>query len=178
MKRLLLFFFTLTSLFAFEQEVIVENSNFISAIKDDYIDYNRFRVNYNALHGDFSMKVIVDNDTFFSNQDPALFIPTVSNYNPDIPFNTSHEISTDPYDRVKLYRAFIKYEGAQHSLNLGLQRVAFGVGRIWTPVDMFNPLQSLSLESSERAPVLAANYNYVLGDAASITTVVSQQENK
>ena len=186
MKSLLIFFLLLSSINAseIESENIFSNTNFIQYAKSDLanytFDYNRFRWENRSYMDNFSTLLIVDNDTIIGSKylDETSGSPfDTTLYNPDIPFNTSTKIGSNPYDRLKLYRALVKYQDEQHALTIGLQRVAFGVGRIWTPTDMFNPLQSLSLESAERSPVFAADYNYAFSDTGSIELVISRQEN-
>lgn len=186
MKNLLIFLLLLTQINAveIESENIFSNTNFVQYAKSDTdtykFDYNRFRWENRSYLDNFSTLLMVDNDSIIGSKylNDTRDTPLDSTlYNPDIPFNTSYKIGSNPYDRVKLYRALVKYEGEEHAVVLGLQRVAFGVGRIWTPTDMFNPLNSLSLESAERAPVFAADYNYAFSDTGSIEVVASVQEN-
>lgn len=188
MKKALLTLCLLASVFADEVESdnTFSNTNFVqnaqgtlNSVDFNYkFDYNRFRWENKSYFGDFSSYLAIDNDSILG---PS-FLDTAygkrsTNYTADVPFETSKKLGDNAYDRAKVYRALVKYEGDQHALTLGLQRVAFGVGRIWSPVDMFNPLKSLSLESSERAPVLASHYNYAFSDTGSIDLVVSLQEN-
>lgn len=180
--RRLLFFITTTLLWGGEHQWVVENSNFVlnahQANQDYTYDYNRLRLHYNNYYDNFSTVVKVDHEAIFGSK--ILNSPTtnmISRYEPDIPFDTAWNLASDPFQRVKIYRAFTSYITKKHTVNVGLQRVAFGVGRVWTPVDMFNPLQSLSLETGERRPVLAAHYSYALDETAHIEVVTSQQKN-
>ena len=145
--------------------------------EDQQYDYNRFRFENRTYLDNFSTILIVDNDTVIGSKylnsidDSQLYSPE------DVPFEISKKLASNPYDRVKVYRALAKYEGEQHAFVFGLQRVAFGVGRIWTPTDMFNPLKSLSLESAQRPPVLAAYYSYAFSDTGSLELVTSRRKN-
>lgn len=51
---------------------------------------------------------------------------------------------------VSLHRAMVEYQETDYSLFLGRQRVPLGVGRIWNPIDVFNPIDITSFEPEER----------------------------
>lgn len=185
MKKLSIYLLLLGVVYASEIESknIFSNINFVQYAKSDLtgylFDYNRFRWQNSSHSDNFSTLLIVDNDTIIGSKylDETKGTPfDTTLYKPDVPFNTSAKLGSDPYDRVKIYRALVKYEEQGHVFTIGLQRVAFGIGRIWTPTDMFNPLKSLSLESGERSPVFAADYNYAFSDTGSVETVISRQE--
>ncbi len=53
-------------------------------------------------------------------------------------------------NEVDLYRAILEYQRETHSIFLGKQRVPLGVGRIWNPIDVFNPIDITSVEPEER----------------------------
>jgi len=55
--------------------------------------------------------------------------------------------SGEHYDwRHELYRGYVKMETGPFEVSLGRQRVAWGVGRLWTPIDRFSALPPLSLQ--------------------------------
>ncbi len=183
MKQLLLILLLVSLSYSeVEYEQSFTNTNFAlnsNIAQEDYLyDYNRFRYNASIYYKDFSSKFIIDNETLIGNKYLNSALGNLAkNYSSDTPFDITLKLGNSPYDRLKLYRAYIQYEGDKHSFTFGLQRVAFGVGRVWTPVDMFNPLQSISLESSERAPVFAWRYGYALNDTSDFTFVISEQAN-
>ena len=45
-----------------------------------------------------------------------------------------------------LYRGYVQIETERFELSVGRQRVAWGVGRLWTPIDRFSALPPLSLQ--------------------------------
>ena len=59
----------------------------------------------------------------------------------DTPFNTQ----TPFYDyasasvRGRLYRLYGGYDDGENRISAGLQNITMGVGRIWTPTNLFNP---------------------------------------
>jgi hypothetical protein len=64
------------------------------------------------------------------------------------------------HSRLSLYRAYSGLRFKNSTLTIGLQRIALGVGRIWTPVDVFHPLDSFSLETGERPGIAAINFEF------------------
>jgi hypothetical protein len=51
--------------------------------------------------------------------------------------------------RHLLYRAFVKLETRQVELVAGRQRIAWGVGRLWNPIDRFNAIPPLAIEADQ-----------------------------
>ncbi len=64
--------------------------------------------------------------------------------------------------RHRLYRAWLRYEGAHAGLVIGRQRIAWGTARIWNPTDRFNPVDPTALEPTEKTGVdaLIATWRY------------------
>ncbi len=187
MRSVLLFVTLTASLFALESEWRFENTNFLYHSKgvldgDPYTyDYNRFRVTGDLYAGDFSFKMIADNETFIG---PG-YLDTaeygyIKEYDADVPFDTRTDPATreEAADRLKLYRFYGEYIKERHYITVGLMRAAFGVGRIWTPVDFFNPLNSLSVETDEREGVYGAMYEYALSDLSVVQFVVAENRDE
>ena len=57
---------------------------------------------------------------------------------------------TDAGWRHRLYRGWVEAAGAGWTARFGRQRVAWGTGKIWNPVDILNPYQPTALEREER----------------------------
>jgi len=169
--------------YAMESGFGFENTNFIfnsKSLFDDTpytYDYNRFRVTADLYSEDLRFKMIVDNENIVSREYLKTSEHTLSKlYEPDIPFETRSGYSgDDSYENsFKLYRAYAEYYKGKHTIRAGLMRVPFGVGRIWTPVDMFNPLDSLSLETNKREGVFGARYEYAISTLSAAEFIVSQ----
>lgn len=47
------------------------------------------------------------------------------------------------------YRAYVHYEGERVSATLGRQRIPWGVGRLWSPIDRFSEIPPLDLEGDQ-----------------------------
>jgi hypothetical protein len=51
--------------------------------------------------------------------------------------------------RHLLYRAYLQLETERVELALGRQRIAWGVGRLWNPIDRFNAISPLAIEGDQ-----------------------------
>lgn len=102
----------------------------------------------------------------------------VKQIEPDTPFRT--QSSFHDYGggaaRARLYRLYGGYDDGRNRLSLGLQNITMGVGRIWTPTNLFNPRNTYALEPDEIYGVAAAAFTKQLGQTAQISAVVSQKK--
>lgn len=69
----------------------------------------------------------------------------------------------DVYGRHRLYRAAVTLTRGEVDLKFGRQRIAWGTGRFWSPLDILNPVNPLALEREERVGVDAALLEAKLG---------------
>lgn len=77
------------------------------------------------------------------------------------------------YGRQRLYRGNVTLSSGDTDLRLGRQRIAWGTGRFWSPLDLLNPLNPVTIEREERlgsdallierkfGPVSRASFAYV-----------------
>ncbi|MFH1726372.1 MAG: hypothetical protein ABII00_17310 [Elusimicrobiota bacterium] len=63
---------------------------------------------------------------------------------------------TDAHYRHLSYRGWVELRSGPWSARFGRQRVAWGAGKIWNPIDVLNPYRPTSLEREERPGVDAA----------------------
>gem|GEM_PF-1384772 len=59
--------------------------------------------------------------------------------------------------RHLLYRGFLRYEGKHFETTVGRQRIPWGVGRLWNPIDRFNAIPPLAIEADQSPGVDAIN---------------------
>lgn len=59
--------------------------------------------------------------------------------------------TSDAYGVHQLYRATLTYSGEKFDVRLGRQRVAWGVGRFWSALDLLNPVSPTALDREQRA---------------------------
>lgn len=79
----------------------------------------------------------------------------------------------DLYGRHRLYRASVTLTRGNVDLKLGRQRIAWGTGRFWSPLDILNPVNPLALEREERVGVDAALLEAKLGPLSRASLVVA-----
>ncbi len=60
------------------------------------------------------------------------------------------------YWDTSLYRGYVSLHNGSATLTAGRQRIGWGTARFWSPMDMFNPISPLQVESEERQGVDAA----------------------
>lgn len=95
-----------------------------------------------------------------------------------LPFDPYHYTleENDQTNRLYLYRLYGRYESRAISVNAGLIRVPFGVGRVWTPTDLFNPLNIHSLETDERLGVAGIHAVIHTGDFSRLELVSTARQ--
>lgn len=75
------------------------------------------------------------------------------------------------YGRHRLYRGSVTLSSGETDLRLGRQRVAWGTGRFWSPLDLLNPFSPIALEREERVGVDAALIEHKLGPLSRVGAV-------
>jgi len=67
--------------------------------------------------------------------------------------DSSYADDANVHARHRLHRAYGRVHAGDTSLSLGRQRIAWGSGRIWNPIDLLNPYDPTQLERGERTGV-------------------------
>ena len=182
--RFVLFLILLSSLLRAEIDYIVENTNFTinqgslgqTGAKDHLYNYDRLRLNLDYTEGDYFIKLIGDGVNYLGEQyiDSPYFALTTQ-IKSDTPFKTQ----TSFYDYkvgttyAKLYRLYGGYEDDKNKITLGLQNITMGVGRLWTPTNLFNPKNIYTLEPDEVFGVAAISYTRHINDTTDISVTSS-----
>lgn len=137
-------------------------------------DLNRLRL---ALDADLSERVtfhaVLDNEWLFGTVLDRQEFQLVKDHETDslIDLNAQVLDRDDVLWRASLYRMHFDFNLPQAKLVLGRQRIAWGSGRIWNPVDLFNPISPLAIEPDQRDGVDAVNLEYYPG-AFSLLNIV------
>ena len=116
-------------------------------------DYNRLRADLTIEHEkyrDFAGKLIVDNETLYTSKPSSL------------------------QNKTSIYRAYLEYRGMKHFWSVGKQRIPLGVGRIWNPIDVFNPIDSEAIETDERIGTDSIRYEYAVSDLSNVDATVAK----
>jgi len=84
----------------------------------------------------------------------------------------------DAYGSHRLYRAAVTASADNVDVRLGRQRIAWGTGRFWSPLDILNPINPLALEREQRLGVDAALVEAKLGPLARVSAVYAPAPNR
>ena len=149
--------------------------------KNYLYNYDRLRIKSEYTKGDYFTTLIADGVHYLGEEYiHSQTFNTIRNFRSDTPFETQSSFSAydDGLSYAKLYRFYTGYEDANDKVILGLQKISMGVGRIWTPTNLFNPRNSFALEPDEIFGVLALNYSRHLSETSMLTFVASQKKNE
>jgi hypothetical protein len=132
----------------------LENTNIVG-YEESYhgVDYNRLRADLTLEHEtyqDWIGELIIDNETLYTSEPERL-----------------QNISS-------IYRAYLQYRGGSHFWSVGKQRIPLGVGRIWNPIDVFNPIDSEAVETNEREGTNSIRYEYAISELSNVDTTIAE----
>jgi len=156
MRLLLSLFLFVSSLLALDYSFEVENTNIYTKPHNNKgSNYNRLRV-YGILEDEkyenFLAKIIIDNENRY-----------------DI-------AQDDNTNKTKIYRGYLKYTDELNLIVIGKQRIPFGVGKVWNPTDIFNPIDATAIESDERKGIESLRYEYALSEVSNIDTTIAKDK--
>ena len=165
----------------------IENNNF--TISQDSVNptsgktylynYDRLRFRGDYMQDEFFATIIADGVNYYGkeyiNSPDFEYMKLLQS---DTPFKTqsNHKLYGSASMYAKLYRAYSGYEDDKNRVVIGLQNITMGVGRIWTPTNLFNPRNIYALEPDETFGVFGVSYTRHLSDTSDITVVASQKE--
>jgi len=75
------------------------------------------------------------------------------------------------YGVHRLYRAQLQMAFGDTDLRIGRQRIAWGTGRFWSPLDLLNPFSPVALERDERLGVDAVLMEHRFGPVSRLAAV-------
>jgi len=143
-------------LLALVPQYALENTNILGFAENSrFVDYNRLRADITVKHEKyeaFAAKLMIDNVAAFVQQ----------------PYNLT--------DDTSIYRGYLEYRGETHFWVIGRQRIPLGVGRVWNPIDIFNPIDSQSVEPEERPGTEALHYENAVGQLANFDCTLSRDK--
>lgn len=147
-----------------------------------YLDSNRLRIEAKGeLSHSFSYNMQYDNHIAFgdylsTNEFEALEA-TAGSLPSGQYWNLDHEIKRDNeliWDH-SIYRGYAIMRQGDIDLTLGRQRVPWGKGWFWSPLDMFNPVSPTAIERDERGGVDAALLTFSKGRVSSLSLLYIPQ---
>jgi len=167
-------------------EYRVDNTNFtifqgsvIPNVDKSYVyNYDRLRFHLDYTKDNFFATIIGDGINYYGhNYISSNDFKYVQLIKSDTPFKT--QMSAHNYYEgsiyAKLYRLYGGYEDNNNRVVFGLHNISMGVGRIWTPTNLFNPKNIYALEPDETFGVAALSYTRHINDTSHISIVASQK---
>jgi len=172
-------------LVAVEHDITIENTNYTIS-KIPYTEEDRTLYNYNRLRimdkikeGNWFANIIADIDNYYGETYVESFeYQFLRSINADTPFDIETNAKNYGKGEVfgRLHRFSVGYADEKHNVVFGLQKITMGVGRIWTPTDLFNPRNPLALEPDQIYGNFALSYTYALGALSQAMGVVAKRE--
>ncbi|NEW61425.1 hypothetical protein GSY74_09030 [Sulfurovum sp. bin170] len=160
-------------------DIRIENSNFTISDDSTLYNYNRLRLRNDYNKDNFFATFIGDGVNYYGKKYiNSTTFSYLKEQKSDTPFATQTGFKNyeDGIAYAKLYRFYGGWEDDNNRIVLGLQNISMGVGRIWTPTNIFNPKNSYALEPDETFGVMALSYTRHINDTSHITVVTSQKE--
>lgn len=122
------------------------------------------------------MNIEYEADVLYSKESSFLFFSQTStnrqiiNMKWDI-YNRNNMDVSHYIDRLYLRQGF-----EWGNIIIGRQRIAWGVGRVWSPTDLFNPINPANFGKIEKDGVDAASITYSFGNFTDLNVVYNPQE--
>jgi len=160
---------------------ISQESALNRSLKTYHYNYNRTRLKAQFLEKNFFSNLSLDAINYYDhNYLRSTEFSYLKSLRSDTPFSTQSTFNDHKNNTnyAKLHRLYLGYEDDQNLLKLGLQNITMGVGRFWSPTNLFNPKNIYALEADETFGVMAINYTRYLNDTTSLHLVGSLKENK
>jgi len=179
-KKSLLTLILFTTLLQAEFDYTIQNTNFTLSQKDIY-NYDRLRLDLGYSNENYFYKLIADGVNYIGkNYINSNEFSLKKLLKSDTPFKTQTSFYTynDGSIYAKIYRLYGGYEDEKNHIILGLQNITMGVGRLWTPTNLFNPKNIYAIEADEVFGVMALSYTRYLNDTSKITITSSIKEDK
>ncbi|MCW8822428.1 MAG: hypothetical protein OQK45_09375 [Sulfurovum sp.] len=183
--KIVLLFCLTVPLMAVEHNFTIENTNYTIS-KIPYAEEDRTLYNYNRLRltdkikeGNWFANIILDIENYYGEMYIEGFeYQFLRSIKADTPFDIETDAKNYGEGEVfgRLHRFSVGYTDEKHNVVFGLQKITMGVGRIWTPTDLFNPRNPLALEPDQIYGNVALSYTYALGELSQAMGVVAKRE--
>ncbi len=120
---------------------------------------DRVRLTYDGRHGErIAVHLDYDNEVHAGNLTALPDFEIVRGRQSGAWLDLQHVFADGrhAYWDTSLYRGYVALHAGGATLTAGRQRIGWGTARFWSPMDMFNPISPLQVESEERQGVDAA----------------------
>jgi hypothetical protein len=142
--------------------------------KDTWINLERLRLDLDLdMARRLQFKLIYDHELILGNElDEFQSAGTTTFWDLDKDLRREGDL----HWRHIVYRAYARYYTDAGEVILGRQRIAWGVARLWNPMDLFNPISPLQIEGAEKLGVDAARLELHAGALSSLQLVFAPQD--
>lgn len=100
------------------------------------------------------------------------FTVDANTYHHDIDDNL---IGDEYDDEVSIYRGYIEYIDDYHQIGVGRQTIPIGIGNLYSPLNIFNPLDVTSIEIEERPALNVLKYEYAINELSTFLFVYNKE---
>ena len=167
--------------YRFTNTNITTNQDSLTDDKSYIYNYDRLRFRGDYVEDSFFATLIFDTVNYggsdFVDSQTFNFLGQVKAATPFTTQSNFYEYETGAV-YTKLYRFYAGYEDNKNRVIVGLQNISMGVGRFFTPTNLFNPKNSYAIEPDETFGVFGISYTRHIDDMSDLMVVVSQKTNK
>ncbi|MBS2132115.1 hypothetical protein KEX41_28420 (plasmid) [Burkholderia thailandensis] len=158
---------------------LFEDSETVAPGGQHYVlDINRLRL---ELKGNLSEHVAIDleydNELLAGSYLHTTQFAIQKNLEPDqfVDLDGTYLNSGSWYGQHRLYRGNVTFSSGDTDVRIGRQRIAWGTGRFFSPLDLLNPLNPIAIERDERLGVDAVLAEHKLGPLSRVSAVYAPE---
>lgn len=162
----------------YAKSILGKSSTVVGPAQDYTINLNRLRLQLQGpLAPQIALDLQYDNEVLLGSYvDTAQFqlqksLPSSQYWKGDSYYVDKASVA----GRHRLYRASMTFSQGNTDFKLGRQRIAWGTGRFWSPLDNLNPIAPTQLEREERPGVDALLIEHKLGALSRLSLVHAPQ---
>ena len=155
------------------KNLLLRTETFIGPEEVVTLDMNRLRLDLSLqFNSQLSANVQYDNELLLGNylETPQYEATSETNH---FAVDLDHTYARDEerLARHSIYRATLEWKAGRADIKLGRQRIAWGTGKFWSPLDVLNPFSPIRIEREERTGVDAALVQFSQGAVGRVDLV-------
>ncbi len=154
-----------------------ELSNLFGIDRNQFLNLTRLRLRPEVyLWNGARFNAEYEADVLYSKQNEFSFLNPVST-NRQI-LNLNWTITDKNNIKVSHYidRLYLRQGFSNGNIIIGRQRIAWGVGRVWSPIDLFNPINPANYSKIEKDGADAVSFTYSFGSFTDVNLVYNPQD--
>ena len=138
------------------KNLLVRSETVLGSPERYTLDLNRLRLEVKGKIADnASVDLQYDNELLLGNYLRTAQFGIQKDMPPDTYWDLESNLAEGGsyHARHRFYRASVTLSAGDTDIRIGRQRVAWGTGRFWSPLDLLNPFSPIALERAERVGV-------------------------